>query len=306
MRRTSAWAVLALATGLSLNHLRGADPLQYSLIHGVFKPAKEEDTTSKGPIHPLPPLQRMEAFQDAHTFKVSTPETKEKMEFPIHAKAGSTDLADLAELNEEGTFMAPVDLTGSGVSDLIYTRKDMQGWKVLTNCARMPSPAQAFVAGYYGKGSDTRKAESIPADNRDLAVDVNLLAAVGDFLGNGTEQLAYTRPGKEQIWLVGDHGVTTMKANLKGIEASSGSTRNHWFFTYKPYRKGQRTRLAYYRLGADHLLRLVPKGMEFVQEQVPLKGNWEHLNQAVLDWPQADPSATTQTKGEDEKATTKQ
>ena len=121
-------------------------------------------------------------------------------------------------------------------------------------------------------------------------MDQDFLAAVGDFLGNGTEQLAFTRPGHNQVWIVGAQGVLAMKADLKGIETSAAGARSHWLFPYRASRKGQRTRLAYYRLGADHLLRLVPKGMEFIQERVPLKGHWERLNQAVLDWPQPAPA----------------
>lgn len=277
----------ALAAGLCTAH--AATPFKHSLVHGVFKPAADKpapDAAGAVAVHPLQPLQRLDAMPDKATFRIVGQETAESMTFPVLAAPGVPGAADLADIGEEGeTFMAPLDLAGAGVSDLIYARKDAAGWKVLTNGARLPKPMQGFVAGYFEKGSDSRKCEVIPADTHELTVDQDLLAATGDFLGNGTEQLAYTRPGQHQIWIVGAHGVTTMKADLKGIEPTPAGERIHWLFPYKATRKVQRTRLAYYRAGSSQILRLVPKGMEFVQEKVPLKGNWERLNQAVVDWP---------------------
>jgi hypothetical protein len=215
------------------------------------------------------------------------------MAFPVHAGPGAKEPISLKDFGEDGsTFLTGLDLTGTGVSDLIYTRKDMPGWKVLTNGARLAKPMRGFVVGHYDR--DTCKTEFIPADTREFKVDQDLLAVTGDFLGNGTEQLAYTRPGQTQLWIVGANGVTTMKADLKGIDPTPPGARSHWLFSCKATRKGQRTRIAYYRAGADHLIRLVPKGMEFVQERVPLKGHWERLNQAVLDWPVTAVVAKTQ------------
>ena len=291
MQRTSTWAVLALAAGLSSVLSQAAEPLTHSLVHGAFKQGAEE---AKGaPIHPLAPTLKIVSIQDKTTFQIAAAAGGEAMAFPVRRAPGSSEPMALAELREDGgTFFAPVDLTGSGVSDLIYTRADMPGWRILSNGTRLAAPTQAFLAGLYAAGADSPRTDLIPADNRDFKVDADLLAAVGDFLGNGTEQLAYTRPGASQIWVVGQHGVMTMKADLQGIAPASGGTRSHWLFSYKSNRKGQRTRLAYYRAGADHLRRLVPHGMEFVQEKVPLKGHWERLNQAVLDWPQPAPSHT--------------
>lgn len=271
----------ALAAGLCTVH--ATTPLTHSLVHGIFKPAP--DAVGEGAIHPLQPLQRLAAL-DKGAFRIVAQDSAEAMAFPMLAAPGASGPADLADLGED-TFIAPLDLTGTGVSDLVYARKGAPGWKVLTNGARLKQPSQGFVAGHFEKGADTPKSDLIPADTSDLSVDQDLLAATGDFLGNGTEQLAYTRPGQHQIWIVGAHGVTTMKADLKGIEPGGPGERNHWLFPYKATRKAQRTRLAYYRAGSDHLVRLVPKGMEFVQEKVPLKGHWERLNQAVVDWPHA-------------------
>lgn len=285
MLRQLPWAALALASGLAA--AQAAEPLQYALAHGQFKP--ETEAPGKDAIHPLEPSQKLEALQNGNTFQVAFTGTKagERMAFPILKDPGAKEPMAPAGLAEEGTFIAAVDLTGSGVSDLVYGGKATGGWKVLTNGARLPNPVQGFVAGFFEAGAGAARTDTIPADTRDVTLDQDLLAAVGDFLGNGTEQLAYTRPGQTQMWVVGAHGVVTLKADLKGIEATSGAAKSHWLFPYKASRKGQRTRLAYYRLGADHLARLVPKGMEFIQEQAPLKGHWERLNQAVLDWPQA-------------------
>lgn len=292
MLRQLPWAALALASGLSL--AQAAEPLKYALAHGQFIPQTE--APAKDAIHPLEPSQRLEALQNGNTFQVAFSGTRagEKIACPILKEPGAKEAMTPAGLMEEGTFLAAVDLTGSGVSDLVYGGKATGGWKVLTNGARLPKPVQGFVAGFFD-ASGAAKSDTIPADTRELTLDQDLLAAVGDFLGNGTEQLAYTRPGQAQMWIVGAHGVVTVKADLKGIEATSGQAKSHWLFSYKASRKGQRTRLAYYRLGADHLARLVPKGMEFVQEHVPLKGHWERLNQAVLDWPQA-PAKTAAAK----------
>jgi len=281
MHSTTAWAILALAAGLSAT---AAEPLKHSLVHGVFKSAEA------GATLPLQPTQKLESIQNGNSFRVVNLDGGEPMAFPVFAKAGSTEAASLKDIDDAGeTFLASLDLAGTGTSDIIYTNKNMNGWKVLTNGARLPKPVQGFVAGYFEKGSDTRKAETFAADTRDLKVDQNLLAAVGDFLGNGTEQLAYARPGGTHMYVVGAHGVLTMKADLKGIEPAG--SRTHWIFPFKANRKGQHTRLAYYRMGSNHLLRLVPKGMEFHQEKVPLKGHWHQLNQEVLDWPQAAPAS---------------
>lgn len=284
-----------LAAGLCAAH--AATPLTHSLVHGVFKPGTEaKNAKDEGAIHPLQPLQRL-ASVDKGSFGIVAQDSAETMAFPMLAAPGASGPADLGDLGED-TFIAPLDLTGAGVSDLIYARKGAPGWKVLTNGARLRQPSQGFVAGNFDKDAEAPKADLIPADTSELTVDPDLLAATGDFLGNGTEQLAYTRPGQHQVWIVGGHGVITMKADLKGIEPGVPGPRNHWLFAYRANRKGQRTRLAYYRAGSDHLIRLVPKGMEFVQQKAPLKGHWERLNQALVDWPRAAP-VTSSSEGKE-------
>jgi hypothetical protein len=181
------------------------------------------------------------------------------------------------------------------VSDLIYARKDWGGWKVLSNGTRLPKPFQGFVAGMCAPDQDSARAETIPADTRDMVVDNDLLAVVGDFLGNGTEQLAYTRPGWTQMWVVGSHGVTQMAVDTAGIEPNGPGPRVHWLFPFKSAGKGvHHTRIAYYRMGADQLVTFAPRGMAFKRGQAALKGNWERLNQNMLDWPQKAPSRLEQ------------
>ena len=255
------------------------------------------DQAADKEARPLPARHQATARKDWGAFQVKnmlTNETFNMPVFPHYPVSPGVQPALLATLENDGNnVIAPVDLTGRGVSDLLLGRKDWGGWRVYTNGQALSKPFDGFVEGFYPKPAEgaveTLQNQLLPMDLSDLEVDRNLMTAAGDFLGNGTEQLAYTRPGANQVWVVGQHGVMTMKADLQGIAPASGSARSHWLFPYKSNRKGQRTRLAYYRLGADHLRRLVPRGMEFVQEKVPLKGHWERLNQAVLDWPQAAP-----------------
>jgi len=292
MSRTLIGASLVLAAGLSTAY--ALEPLEYSLVHGVFRPAP--DTVGEGAIHPLEPLQKVEGIQNGNTFRIKVlggvlgGGPAETVAYPVFTNASGKELANLVDFKPGSTtFLAALDLTGTGVSDIIYSNKDLSGWKILSNGARLPKPLAGFCEGFYAKGADHPDTLLIPADNHELTVDQDLLAVVGDFLGNGTEQLAYTRPGQRQMWVVGAHGVLTMQAELTGLAPALPGVKTHWLFPFKANKQGQHTRIAYYRLGADRLIRLVPKGMVFTQEQVPLKGNWERLNQAVLDWPKAAP-----------------
>ena len=284
-----------LAAALGAVHLAAADPLLHACHSGLFK------RTDKDPRElPLPPVQRLQQLVNSNSFKVRDIRNGEEFDLPVYGalpgdQPTGLKAPDLKALGEDigadgATLVAPVDLTGSGVSDLIYARKDWGGWKVLSNGARMPKPFQGFVAGMYGKGQDTSRSDSIPADTRDMVVDNDLLAVVGDFLGNGTEQLAYTRPGWGQIWVVGAHGVTQMAADLSGIEGGGPGARVHWLFPFRS-KGAHRTRLAYYRMGCAELPTFAPRGMAFKRDRVPLRGNWEKLSQNMLDWPQKAPSA---------------
>ncbi len=280
---------LLLLPGLLASSPLAANPLANSYLSGLFRRTEADPKE-----HPLPPFQKLEALADKHSFKIRDARGDQFVFQVLAAYPGSSPAAlkDVgAELAGDGTtLVAPVDLTGSGVSDLIYARKDSAGFQVLSNGTRLPRPFQGFVAGFYPKDRDTAQAAAIAVDTHDLVVDHNLLAVTGDFLGNGTEQLAYTRPGWSQIWVVGAHGAVQLAADLRGLEDNGAGDRLHWLFAFKPAKGTRHTRIAYYRKGCTELPTFSPRGMAFKREQVPLKGNWEKLRQNVLDWPQPAPA----------------
>jgi len=291
--------VIFLAAALAAAAPLAADPLQHACHTGLFW---RNDADPR--VHPLPAAQKLEALADKSTFRIKDVRTGDRFTFQVFATPPGAAGAPLKDLGEDlpadgATLLAAVDLTGSGVSDLVYARKDWGGWKVLSNGTRLAKPFQGFVAGIYAPGQDSARAETIPADTRDLVVDHDLLVVVGDFLGNGTEQLAYTRPGWSQIWVVGAHGAIQMAADLQGIEASQAGERVHWLFAFKPAKGTRHTRIAYYRKGCTEMPTFTPKGMTFKRDQAPLKGNWEKLQQTALDWPQPAPAqAGAETKAD--------
>jgi hypothetical protein len=294
---------LLVAAGLASAMPVAADPLQQACPSGLFR-RSEADAKD----HPLPAVQKLEALVNRNSFKIRDQRNGDQFVFQVygsHPGAGTAALKDLGEdfPDDGSTLLAAVDLTGSGVSDLVYARKDWGGWKVFSNGSRLARPFQGFVAGVYEKDKDSARSETIPADTRDMVVDNDLLAVVGDFLGNGTEQLAYTRPGWSQMVVVGSHGVTQMAVDLAGIEANGPGARVHWLFPFRNKVKGvHHTRIAYYRLGREELVTFAPRGMAFKREQIPLKGNWEKLSQNTLDWPQKAPGPI-QPKAEEGKDT---
>ncbi len=284
---------LLLASGLASSTGFATDPFSHACHSGLFKRGDKDPRDL-----PLPPVQKLEALVNKNSLQIRDGRNGETLVFQVFAAYPGSAPAALKVLDEDigpdgETMVAAVDLTGSGVSDLVYARKGWGGWKVLSNGARMPKPFQGFVSGLYDKDRDSARSEAIAADTHELVVDRDLLAAVGDFLGNGTEQLAYTRPGWSQIWVVGAHGVVQMAADLTGIEPNGPGIRTHWLFPFKS--KGtHHTRLAYYRMGATLMPTFAPRGMAFKRDQVPVKGNWEKLNQNMLDWPQKAPGALDQ------------
>jgi hypothetical protein len=284
---------LLVAAGLASSFALAADPLQHASHSGLFKRGEADPKD-----HPLATVQKLEELVNRNSFKIRDVRNNDQFVFQVfatHPGNGAAALKDLGEdIADDGTtLVAAVDLTGSGVSDLIYARKDWGGWKVLSNGARLPKPFQGFLAGFCPKDADAPRSETIPADTRDMVVDNDLLTVVGDFLGNGTVQLAYTRPGWSQIWVVGGHGVVQMAADLQGIAPNGPGARQHWLFPFKS--KGvHHTRIAYYRMGSSDLPTFAPRGMAFKREQIPLKGNWEKLSQNVLDWPQPAPGKVEQ------------
>jgi hypothetical protein len=299
---------LTLAAGLVSSFAFAAKPLDNAYLGGLF------NSSESGPKdqRPLPRVQNLEDLVNHNAFKVVDTRTQEAFHMPVyqHYPVGpGIALQDLAQdLPDDGkTLVVPMDLTGSGVSDLIYARKDWGGWKVLSNGTRLDKPFLGFAAGLYEKGQDSPKAGLIPGNTHELEVDNDLLAAVGDFLGNGTEQLAYTRPGWSQVWIVGAGGVVQMSVDLKGIESNGPGSRMHWLLAFKSGKGGAKhTRLAYYRLGADQLVTFAPRGMTFKRGTASLDDNWHNLNHnvKVLRFPREAPGtleAKTQDVSEDVK-----
>jgi len=271
-----------------------ADPFQHACHSGLFKRGDKDPKEL-----PLPPVQKLEALVEKNSVRIRDTRTGEAFVFPVYSNspgdqpAARMNLGD--DISEDGsTMVAAADLTGSGVSDLIYARKEWGGWKVLSNGGRMGKPFDGFVCGLFEKNQTAPRTELIPASTHDLVVDHDLLAAVGDFLGNGTEQLAYTRPGWTQVWVVGAHGVVQMAADLGGIAPNGPGARVHWLFPFKS-RGARHTRLAYYRMGCTELVTFAPRGMAFKRDKMPLKGNWEKLSQNMLEWPQKAPGGLEQT-----------
>ena len=280
---------LLLAGSLASSLAFAAQPLENAYLGGLFQRAENDPKE-----HPLPPVQKLELLENQHTFRIGDLRTGKPFAMPAvstYPVGATPQYCDLAkDFPDDGrTFAAPVDLTGCGLSDLVYARQGWDGWKVLSNGARLPKPYQGFVAGLFEPGKEAATVQAIPASTSDLQVDHDLLAAVGDFLGTGSEQLAYTRPGWTQIWVVGANGVVQMAADLGGIEANGPGARVHWLFPFDST-GAKHTRLAYYRMGRKELVTFAPKGMAFKRGQEPLsRKGWARLCQNVLDWPKDPP-----------------
>jgi len=283
MNYTSFARPLALAAGLASAFTLAAKPLDNACPGGLFKRSESDPKDQR----PLPRVQNLEDLANHNTFKVVDTRDQQAFDMPVyqHCPVGpGASLLDLSQdLPEDGkTLVAPVDLTGSGVSDLIYARKDWGGWKVLSNGARLDKPFQGFAAGLYEKGQESPRFDQISCSTHDMEVDHDLLAAVGDFLGTGAEQLAYTRPGWSQVWVVGASGAVQLAADLTGIEGNGPGSRVHWLLAFKSGKGGAKhTRLAYYRLGADQLVTFTPQGMSFKRGTASLDDNWHNLNHNV-------------------------
>ena len=234
-------------------------------------------------IHPLPAQDRVTARKDWGQFKVTrltTNETFNLTVFPHYPVEAGVQPALLSSLENDGkTFIAPVDLTGRGLSDLVIGRQGWGGLRVYTNGQAMPSPFDGFVEGFYPKGEATLNTKLLAMDLSDLQVDNNLLATSGDFLGNGTEQVAYFRPGWSAVQVVGAHGKVTMEADLRGIPADKDGDRMHFLFAFKGTKPGERTKFAYHRHGVGKLLVFTCDGQRFTRSEEDAMANWNLLNQ---------------------------
>ena len=181
--------------------------------------------------------------------------------------------------NDGNNCIIPIDLTGRGVSDIMIGRPGWGGWLIYTNGQHLSKPFDGFVEGFYPKDSETSQGPTLSMDLSDLQVDNNLLTAVGDFLGNGTEQLAYFRPGWNAIQVVGAHGKVSFEADLRGIPVDQAGARQQYLFAFKNDKPGERTRLAYHRKGAPKLLVYTSDGTRFQRSEADTTSNWNLLNQ---------------------------
>jgi len=244
------------------------------------------DQAADKEARPLPARHQATARKDWGAFQVKnmlTNETFNMPVFPHYPVSPGVQPALLATLENDGNnVIAPVDLTGRGVSDLLLGRKDWGGWRVYTNGQALSKPFDGFVEGFYPKPAEgaveTLQNQLLPMDLSDLEVDRNLMTAAGDFLGNGTEQLAYFRPGWGAIQVIGAHGKVAIEADLRGIPVDTSGDRQHWVFAFKG-KPGERTRLAYHRRGVPKLLVFTSDGHRFTRTEEDTAGQWNLLNQ---------------------------
>ena len=209
-----------------------------------------------------------------------TNETFKMAMYPHYPVAAGVLPLPLSGIEEDGkTCIVPVDLAGRGVSDLLIGRHGWGGWLVYTNGQRLAKPFDGFVQGFMPKNSEAIQGTTLDMDLSDLEVDNNLLLAVGDFLGNGSEQVAYFRPGWDAIQVVGAQGKVRFEADLRGIPVDPAGDRQHYLFAFKGGQPGERTRLAYHRHGVPRLLVFTSDGTRFQRSEQDTLSSWNLLNQ---------------------------
>lgn len=276
---TSAFAAACLIGGLSAY----AHAEQPSAACGLFKISKDESKDTH--ILPLPALFSAVTDKNWDNFLVKNMTTNETFKMPVYphypVASGVQPVPIQALGDDQLTYIVPVDLMGRGASDIMLARESWSGWQVYTNGARLSKPFDGFVEGMFSKDKEEFTSKTLVADAADLRVDNNLLGAVGDFLGNGTEQLAYFRPGWDQIRIVGAHGKSLMDADLKGIPEDLKGARINFLFAFKGTKPGERTRLAFHRSGWTKLLVFTSDGARFSRSELPTKENWNLLNQTT-------------------------
>jgi hypothetical protein len=242
-----------------------------------------EAKAGEAAVYPLPAKFTATTRKDWTHFAVKNITTNEAFNmhvFPHYPVAEGVQPSPLTTVENDGkTYIVPIDLTGRGVSDLMIGREKWGGWRVYTNGARLAKPFDGFVEGFMPKGSDTVQSPLLAMDLTELVVDDNLLGAVGDFLGNGTEQLAYFRPLWDTIVVVGAHGRKAFQADLRGITADTGGGRQQFLFPYRSQKPGERTRLGYHRHGVTKMLTFTFDGDKVTRGEVETKDNWNLLNQ---------------------------
>ena len=275
----SAKPIIAMAI-LSL-----AAPAVWADEQSAFGGLLRRDATqpSAGVAHPLPARDMVTTRSDWGHFMVTNLTTNETFNmplFPHYPVSPGVQPVPLSTIENDGkTFIAPADLTGRGLSDLLIGRQGWGGFRVYTNGQALPRTFDGFVVGLYAKEDAGLKTQILPMDLSDLEVDNNLLATVGDFLGNGTEQVAYFRPGWSAIQVAGTHGKVAMEADLRGIPTDTPGERMHFLFAFRNDKPGERTRLAYHRRGVGKLLVFTCDGQRFTRSEVDTRSHWNLLNQ---------------------------
>ena len=243
----------------------------------------KECKATEAHAYPLPATFMASTRKAWGAFKVTNITTNETFtmniypHYPVAAGAEPTPIANIE--NDGANYIVPIDLTGRGVSDIMVSREGWGGWYVYTNGQCLPKAFDGFVAGFLPKGSETVTAATLNMDLSDLQVDNNLLGVVGDFLGNGTEQLAYFRPEWDAIQVVGAHGKARFPADLRGIKGDKAGDRQHWLFAFKSDKPGGRTKFAYHRRGVPKMLVFTSDGKGFHRSEVDTKEQWNLLNQ---------------------------
>jgi hypothetical protein len=254
---------------------------EVSIMGGLLKVTDASEKESK--VHPLPAKFMITTRKDWGAFSVTNITTNETFSMPIFphypVQEGVQPVLLNSIENDYRTYIVPIDLTGRGLSDIIIGREKWGGWRVFTNGQALSKPFNGFVEGFFPKGQETVQSQLLNMDLTDLVVDNNLLGAVGDFLGNGTEQLAYFRPGWDAFWVVGAHGKVRFEADLRGIPTDKEGDRLHFLFPFKGDKPGERTRIAYHRKGVPRMLVFTSDGARFQRSEVDAKANWNLLNQ---------------------------
>jgi hypothetical protein len=234
-------------------------------------------------VYPLPTLFTVNTRKDWGHLNVVNVQTSELFKMPLYGSYPVSANADSIPLNnienDGATVIMAADLTGRGVSDILITRQGWSGWQVYTNGACLSQPFDGFVAGLYDKASEKVVTQIIPADTSDLVVDNNLLIAAGDFLGDGTEQVAYFRPDWDAIQVVGAKGKMSFPTDLRGIPSDLKGNRLHWLFSLENAKPGGRTRLVYHRHGVDDMLVFTSDGHGFGRSTLDAAKHWDQVNQ---------------------------
>ena len=257
---------------------------EVSAFGGLLRGEKAKE--GEASVYPLPAKHMSTIRKDWSAFvvkDVTTNETFNMSIYPHYPVTVGAQPAPVTTIENDGkNYIVPIDLHGRGLSDLMIGRQGWGGWRVYTNGQALAEPVNGFVEGLYNKGKkgeEKLQSQLLAMDLSDLQVDLDLLGCVGDFLGNGTEQLVYFRPQWTTVFVVGAHGKQNFEADLKGIEPDRGGDRHHYLIPFKGSKAGERTRFAYYRHGVGKMLVFSFDGARFNRTEEDVSSHWKELNQ---------------------------